>query len=322
MRAAVVGCGVIAPMHVGSIAAAGGEVVQLCDIDADKAARLKAEHCPGAEVTADFADVLSAKPDVIHVCTPHYLHAGMAEAALSRGVNVFVEKPLCISVAELERMQDAAARSSAQLGVCFQNRFTPAAAEAKRLAASVTAGYCSVQWKRDAAYYASGAWRGRKATEGGGVLINQAIHTLDLLLWLIGEPRYVTARVHNYTHAGVIDVEDTAEGLIEFDTCSAPFYCTVSAAGSLPVEVLIEGERNLRYSGGELIVNGKPVVLPAPMTLPGKAYWGSAHPVIIKEFYDCVRSGRPFPVDVTEGGRTVRLLDAIYRSEGRRVPVV
>ena len=322
MRAAVVGCGVIAPMHIGSIAAAGGEVVQLCDIDADKAARLKAEHCPGAEVTADFADVLSAKPDVIHVCTPHYLHADMAEAALSRGVNVFVEKPLCVSVAELERLLDAAARSSAQLGVCFQNRFTPAAEEAKRLAASVTAGYCSVQWKRDAAYYASAAWRGRKATEGGGVLINQAIHTLDLLMWLIGEPRYVTARVHNYTHAGVIDVEDTAEGLIEFDTCSAPFYCTVSAAGSLPVEVLIEGEHNLRYSGGELIVDGKPAVLPAPMTLPGKAYWGSAHPVIIKEFYDCVRSGRPFPVGVAEGGRTVRLLDAIYRSEGRRVPVV
>ena len=232
MRAAVIGCGVIAPMHVGSIAAAGGEVVQLCDIDTDKAARLRAAHCPGAEITADFDETLSRNPDVVHICTPHYLHAGMAEAALRRGINVFVEKPLCISVAELERISEAAARSSAQLGVCFQNRFTPAAAEAKRLAASVTAGYCSVQWKRDAAYYASAGWRGKKATEGGGVLINQAIHTLDLLLWLIGEPRFVTANVSNRTHAGVIDVEDTAEGLIEFDNCSAPFYATVSAAGS------------------------------------------------------------------------------------------
>lgn len=321
MRAAVIGCGVIAPMHVGSIAAAGGEVVQLCDIDTDKAARLRAAHCPGAEITADFDEALSRNPDVVHICTPHYLHAGMAEAALRRGINVFVEKPLCISVAELERISEAAARSSAQLGVCFQNRFTPAAAEAKRLAASVTAGYCSVQWKRDAAYYASAGWRGKKATEGGGVLINQAIHTLDLLLWLIGEPRFVTANVSNRTHAGVIDVEDTAEGLIEFDNCSAPFYATVSAAGSLPVEVLIEGAHALRYSGGELFVDGKPAVLPVPQTLPGKAYWGSAHPVIIKEFYDCVRSGRPFPVDVTEGGRTVRLLDAIYRSKGRRIQV-
>lgn len=244
----------------------------------------------------------------------------MAEAALRRGINVFVEKPLCISVAELERISEAAGPLVRAARRVFSEPLHAGGGRGETagrlrygrvLLGAVEAGRGVLRELRLA---------GQKGHRGGGVLINQAIHTLDLLLWLIGEPRYVTANVSNRTHAGVIDVEDTAEGLIEFDNCSAPFYATVSAAGSLPVEVLIEGAHALRYSGGELFVDGKPAVLPVPQTLLGKAYWGSAHPTIILAFYDCVQSGRPFPVDARRAAH-VRLLDAIYRSKGRRIQV-
>lgn len=321
MKAAIIGCGVIAPMHIESAKAAGVEIAALCDVDEAKAGRLAEKHCPDAAVVSDFGRALAMRPDCVHICTPHYLHAGMAIAALKAGVNVFVEKPLCISPQELETLGKEVARSDAQLGVCFQNRYTPAAEEARRLADGINRGYCSVQWRRDAEYYGSADWRGRKATEGGGVLINQAIHSLDLLMWLMGEPRYVTARVSNRTHVGIIDVEDTAEGLIEFDSGVAPFYATVCCTDNFPVEVTVEGVKRLRFSGGELYVDGKRAVLPEIKALPGKAYWGSAHPLIIKDFYDCIRTGRKFKVNFTEGARTVRLLDAVYRSDGRRIKI-
>lgn len=322
MTAVIIGCGNIAPLHIESLKAAGVRILALCDVRVERAAALIEKHGLDCAAVGSFEGALALNPDCVHICTPHYLHAPMVIAALERGIHVFTEKPLCISTAELRDIERAAQASPAQVGVCFQNRYTPAAIEAVRLAEGATGGYCSVQWKRDKAYYESGAWRGKKATEGGGVLINQAIHTLDLLAVLLGEPKFVTAHTYNYTHGDCMDVEDTAEGLIEFERGVAPFYATVSGVGNLPTELLVEGEHELRLSGRELFVDGQLAVLPDPLTIPGKEYWGSAHPAIIRDFYDCLASGRAFPVGVTEGGRTVRLIEAIYASNGQRRQIV
>ena len=183
-RVALVGCGSISGNHLGGILAAGQTVCALCDIDPAQAKK-KAEKfgLTEAEIYTDYTEMLDCeKPDAVHICTPHYLHAPMIIEALGRNIHVLCEKPLCISIEQLEKIREAAGISSAQLGVCHQNRWKPSMKELRRLAqVGVKGAFGSVVWNRDEDYYKSGAWRGSWAEEGGGVMINQALHTLDLL---------------------------------------------------------------------------------------------------------------------------------------------
>ena len=112
----------------------------------------------------------SVKPDVVHVCTPHDRHADMIVDALERNINVLCEKPLCIRREDIPRILAAEKRSKAILGVCLQNRYNPANRYVKQFLAdkTVLGGVGNVVWHRDAAYYRADAWRGKRATEGGG----------------------------------------------------------------------------------------------------------------------------------------------------------
>ena len=131
-------------------------------------------------------------PDIVHVCTPHHLHAPMAIECLRRGVHVLLEKPVATTVADGEAVVRAAEASTATVGVCFQNRFNPTVRAIRDLLDAGTlgdllGGRAAVTWFRDESYYEARPWRGRWAESGGGVLINQAIHTLDLLQWFLGD---------------------------------------------------------------------------------------------------------------------------------------
>jgi predicted dehydrogenase len=205
--------------------------------------------------------------------------------------------------------------------VCLQNRYLPANVRAKELCADnlTTGGFCSVVWSRDADYYRQSDWRGRFATEGGGVLINQAIHTLDLLTWFMGAPRSVTADVYNYHLKDVIDVEDTAQGYIEFDNASALFYATTAAAENFPVEIALVGKRKIRLLADALFVDGEKVPLTQSPLGNVKPYWGAGHAAIITDFYNSLISGSPFAVDENEGAKSVELVLSIYESHGKRI---
>ena len=327
-RVAVVGCGAICANHINGILASGEEICALCDIDASAAESAAEKFSLNTNIYTDYIGMLEAEhPDSVHICTPHYLHAKMCIEALARGINVLCEKPLCISEEELAEIIKAAGESKAQLGVCLQNRYEPAILKLRELAGDDPVGALGiVSWNRDEKYYASGEWRGKWDTEGGGVMINQAIHTLDLLQWICGMPVCVTAHVSNDSLQGIIEVEDTASALFECENGKRiNFFATNACGASFPAQLHIknaEGEK--LYADTKLVMkNGVPEAFDVPSEKTvGKAVWGKGHALLIRDFYSCLDSGKPFPIDAKEGGKVVRLVLSMYKSNGERIEII
>ena len=320
MRTAVVGVGVIGNVHIRVLLEQKKNVVALCDTDAEK---LKAY--PDIQGYADYLTMLDeVKPNVVHICTPHHLHADMTIAALDRGINVLCEKPLCIKEEDIPRILAAEERSSAKLGVCFQNRYAPANDYIKKYLQTqeIQSVWATLAWKRDAAYYASASWRGKKATEGGGVLINQAIHTLDLIEWLTDTPEFITARTENFSLQGVIDVEDTAivrgEGVTPFT-----LFATNAHFTDCPVEIKIKTEDDLICIKSNTVeIGGKKHNFTHEKEYYGKPCYGVGHSPLIYDFYDCLATGRAFPIDGKEGMKAVRTVLTAYKSNGEKIQII
>lgn len=326
-RVALVGCGAISGTHLDAILSLKQTVVALCDIDPEKADKLAASRgLVGVSVYTDYETMLKeAKPNVVHICTPHDLHVPMAVAALKRDIHVLCEKPLAISEEGLQTVLSAERESAAFLGVCHQNRYEPNMQKLKELTETdpPTAGYANVVWKRNADYYASGAWRGTKAHEGGGVLINQALHTMDLMQWVFGMPTDITAHLSNDFHRGKIEVEDTATCTFEGANGSRwQFFATTAGNDDFPVQL------NLRLASGRLVeaqnhqftVDHR-VLSGENDTGSGKWVWGSGHKTLIADFYDHIAKGILFGLNGVEGAKVVRMILAAYRSEGNRTPI-
>ena len=184
-------------------------------MDSEKRQKVNAEFGLNAEEYSDYNALLaSGKVDVVHVCTPHYLHAEIICTALGANIHVLCEKPLAINFEQLNAIEKAVNNSSATLGVCFQNRYNASVLYLKEFFKDkkIIAATANLVWNRGKDYYSSAKWRGKKQYEGGGVMINQAIHTLDLLQWFCGMPESVIAHCSNNSLKNVIDVEDTAFG--------------------------------------------------------------------------------------------------------------
>ena len=326
MNVALIGCGNISKKHLEALAALNG--VSLCaaaDIRPERAEAVCAQY--GGCAYADYKDMLQKEvPDSVHICTPHDLHVPMALDTLNAGCHVFCEKPAAISLEDLQTLQAAQKKSGKQVGVWFQNRCNTGAKEAKRLLEAGTYGKllairASVDWCRGADYY-SDDWHGKKEREGGGVLINQAIHTLDLLQYFAASPAVsVQAHTANDHLKGVIDVEDTALVRCRFQNgVTAQLNATTAFAANAPVLIdLFTEQALLRLEGAALSriePDGSAVVLAMPKTHAkgSKAYWGTGHRKLIKEFYRCLETGEPFAIDAFEGGKAVELFLAAYRS--------
>ena len=192
MGAAVIGCGAISGVHADALRESQyAELLCVVDIKEDRAK--KAADRYSCQWETDYRKVLDNKDiHVIHVCTPHYLHADMAIEGLKAGKHVLVEKPVAINVEQAKKMLEASKKYKSFLGVCFQNRYNPTSVVAKQILDSGELGKVLgikglVTWYRDEEYYSSSGWRGSFDTEGGGVLINQSIHTLDLMQWFGGD---------------------------------------------------------------------------------------------------------------------------------------
>ena len=331
MKTVLIGCGAIAGNHLTALSELPGvEIAGLCDVIPERAEAARAEFAPNAKVFTDYRKMLDEiKPDVVHIATPHHLHCEMACDALSRGIGVFLEKPVCITEDEIERLIQAETESAGKICVCFQNRFNPATLAVKELAekcGGVSCARASVTWNRDAEYYLSSDWRGKADKEGGGVLINQAIHELDLLIGFCGDPVEVSAKTANHRHAGVIEVEDTAELLVSFDTGATAFFTATTAFGyDAPnfLELLCKNGRRVTLLGEKVYLDGVPYPYDVPdkLSSPGKECWGAGHIRLIRRFYDALASGSPTPVTLASASVPVRVLLAAYRSSDRNAPV-
>ena len=315
MKAALIGCGNISHVHLAALDAMDDvDLAAVADCVPERAEAAAKQH--GCRAYTDYLEMLDAEcPDVVHICTPHHLHVPMACEALRRGINVLCEKPCAITADSLALLRNAQSQSGKVCGVCFLNRCNAGAVLAKQLLSEESCGKliaaaAHLLWSRDAEYYSDG-WHGKKATEGGGVLVNQAVHTVDLLHWLIGADLIdCTAHIANDHLQGVIEVEDTALVRMRYENgVTAQLDATVAFACNAKVQIdLICEKATLRLEGADLyqiapsgeiekltdVVHGATV---------GKDYWGAGHPALFHDFYDCVRTGSPFAVDFFEGGK-------------------
>ncbi len=353
IRVAFAGCGTIAPLHLIGLLAQS-EIVQLVGLaDPDlvaakslarQSAELSGQSEPDVFTTLDEL-LATTQPDVVHILTPHHTHVDLACQALQANCHVLLEKPAATRKSDLEVLANAIQQSGRQLGICLQNRYNFASREAHMLLTAKTFGpvlaaRSFLTWWRDDQYYLQSPWRGRWATEGGGLLINQAIHTLDLLLWLVDDP-VVSVKGHLHTDhlEQVIEVEDTASLLLCFEKgATGVFYATNAyPASSDPFLEIVCERAILRLEGsdrltvldrsGNLLEDfpqiakaGEDAVSEAvDRFIPaGKSYWGKSHALLIADFYQKIRQEQPFAIDLTEGRRALDLLFDLYDANRKR----
>ena len=322
-KIALVGCGSISYNHLRTLAALENvKVVALCDIRPERAEKRNQEFSLDAKIYEDYSLMLECEELVaIHITTPHYLHAPMTIAALKKNINVFLEKPIAINNEEIEQLLKAEQESDGKVCVCFQNRFNPSTLIAEKIAnddGGAIAAYGSVFWYRSAPYYTESGWRGTYATEGGGVMINQAIHTIDLLCYYLGKPETVTATIANHHLKGIIEVEDTCEGVISFEGGKhANFYATTSFEGKDSTTVfLVTKNHKIQISGANLYVDGDKFDDPALVKdFCGKECYGNGHQYLIARFYEALANGEEMPVPLSDSIYALKILLAAYKSK-------
>lgn len=332
--AAIIGAGAIFPLHAQAIKKLDGVDLRIVvDNDSAKADQAAAEyHC---EAAYDYRTLLEREDiHVVHLCTPHHLHADMAISLLRSGKHVLTEKPMAQDLNTSEKLLRESLHSKAQLGIVFQNRYNASSRKIRELIDAGTLGRLLglkgiVTWHRDEAYYTSSPWRGRWATEGGGVLINQSIHTLDLLQWFGGEVASIQGSVSADALAETIEVEDTAHASLRFTNgARGLFYATNAYATNSPVELELVFEQGvlqqrndclyLIRADSETLLCEPPSSIDEQGLITGKSYWGSSHQQLIADFYDHIRSGAIFPIDGEEGIKTIRLIADLYSSSRMR----
>lgn len=328
-NAALVGCGDVATVHGEALAALREELgirfVAVVDSDLDTAQAFGA--LTGTNAYRSLEELFAAEQvDVLHITTPHDQHIDLAIEALSKGINVILEKPLAHELAEAQRLIDylEAHPDAPKIAVCFQNRYNVSSQELRRLLDSgelgdVKGAYSSVVWTRTPDYYTAKPWRGQQDRSGGGLLMNQAIHTLDLLQWFLGTTIEVKGSVATDKYADVINVEDTAHAyLAHYSGVHTSFYGTLTNSRHRHVEIELDCERALVELRDGLTVtwNDDHVDRYEERTqeTEGRSYWGVSHELLIRDFYERLDEPEPFWISPGEAMASLNIAKAIYSS--------
>jgi predicted dehydrogenase len=330
---AILGAGMVADYHRQAIVA-----------NADRGARLVAlgHYDPArfAQISADFGvpcvgqEDLLADPavDVVCICTPSGQHAAQAIAAAHAGKHVLVEKPMALSLADADATIAACDRAGVKLGVALQRRAEPLFQRIHRAVQAgdlgeLMLGVVTMPYHRSQAYYDQAAWRGTWALDGGGVLMNQGIHLVDLLVWTMGDPVHVQA--HADTLHRDIEVEDTLAATLRFaDGALATITATTTAAPGFPHRLELYG------TGGGIQIEGEsvrrwdladparasvepPETGPAADAGAGRDPRGIAptgHIALFRAFVRALREDRAPQIDGAEGRRSLATVLAIYEA--------
>ncbi|UKA61773.1 Gfo/Idh/MocA family protein [Arthrobacter sp. FW306-04-A] len=256
LRTAIVGCGVIGRQHAQVVTANGDlELVALIDVVESAATGLadtveNQSHKPGPATFATLAAALrNSDIDLVAICTPSGLHSDLAVEALRAGKHVIIEKPIDVDLPSARRVAEAAAAATGQVtSVISQHRFDPASVAVASAVKSgrfgkITSGVASLAWWRAQNYYDSGQWRGTWELDGGGAVMNQGVHSVDLLLWFMGTPVQIQAHTALLAHER-IEVEDTAVATVRFASGAlAVIHCTTAAYPGLTARIQVHGER-------------------------------------------------------------------------------
>ena len=303
--------------------------------NAGAAARLAERH--GARMFGSLDEMLAHRPlDAVIVGTPSGVHVDAVRAAAGCGVHVLVEKPLEVTTARIDEMIADCARAGVTLGVIFQDRTAPDLVwlrqriERGEIGAPLLVS-ASVRWYRPPEYYAGSAWRGTRALDGGGALMNQGIHTVDLLLWLYGPVVRASAIAKTALHH--IEVEDTLVATLEFaNGALGTLEVTTAAYPGLPRRLALTGTEGTILVEGDRVTS---VALRQPPSVPLPQHAGNAnasasspvvsdvqgHRRVLEDFVAAVRERRAPICDGRGGRQSVELIEAIYRSAAQHATV-
>jgi UDP-N-acetyl-2-amino-2-deoxyglucuronate dehydrogenase len=303
VKVGLIGAGGISETHARAATQIEGvRIVAVHGANDTKAATLAAAY--GADACRTLEELLARPMDFVIIGSPSGVHAGQAIAAVRRGVHVLVEKPLDTKAARIDELIAEADRARATIGVCFQDRLTPDLVEMKR---AIDAGEIGtpvsisgrVTWYRPPEYYGSSRWRGTWTLDGGGVLMNQAIHTIDSLLWMFGPVARVIGRTATRLHR--IEVEDTASALLEFESGAlGTIDASTASFPGLPRRIEATGTK------GTLVHEQE--------ARPALVADATPHQRLIEDFIAAIRTGGAPACGGREGRRSVALVEAIYRS--------
>jgi UDP-N-acetyl-2-amino-2-deoxyglucuronate dehydrogenase len=329
----IIGAGNISETHARAAAELPGvRITAVFGANREKTSALAARYQAASYDT--LAAFLAHRPmDVVAIGSPSGLHAEQGIAAARCGLHVLVEKPIDITTERADALVAAADEAGVTLGVFFQDRFKPDLVRLKGLLDEGRLGRplvvdARVPWYRPPEYYLGSKWRGTWSLDGGGALMNQGIHTVDLLLWLMGDVRRVQSRTTTALHG--IEVEDTAMALLDFEngavgslvatTAAYPGYprrLQVTGAGGT---ALIEQDRlvalDLRQPGGDAVI--------APVEACGASASSPVvtdvgpHRAVFEDFFEAIATGRSPRCDGREGRRSVALVQSIYAAGRRR----
>jgi UDP-N-acetyl-2-amino-2-deoxyglucuronate dehydrogenase len=342
IRVGIVGAGLIGRVHAAALRTLPeAEITAICDPIPDKAAEFAATEAPDAVPFERLETMLEVGLiDAVCVCTPHPQHAPTVEACAARGVHAIVEKPFTVNLTEADRAIVASRRHGTKLSVIFQRRWYPgsrrirAAIDEGRLGRPILAE-CIIEFWRGKDYYDLAPWRGRWDTEGGGVIMNQAPHMLDLLQWYMGPVEDLFCYWDNVNHP-YVEIEDLAVavvrfvgggmGLIKASNCTNPWMrYGVSVTGSTGVTVDVS--MNNGYDMGHNFTWNIPGEEDrvdrwlAEERASGQKEFPDFHALQIRDFLAAIRENREPAVTGEEARKTVEIMEAMYRSGLKHAPI-
>lgn len=334
LKIAVIGCGNISIMHLEAIVALEeSELVAVCDVKSDRAEQTAQKY--SVKAYTNYKQMFECEElDAVHLCLPHYLHIPVAIDAFEAGIHVLSEKPMSIKYEDAVRAVEAAEHYGLKYGVIFQCRYnTPSMLVKRRVCdgslGAVKCGRTTLTWYRPDYYYDDSDWKGTWDKEGGGVVIDQAIHSIDLANWIIdSEPVEIQSSLHSRNHKCMI-VEDSAEGLIKYENGALlSFYAMNNYLTDEPIEIRLLCENGkavfsydkavIEYNDGRVEkVNNMPQKIVSYSG--GKDYWGTQHAVQIRQFYRSVMGFEKLEISGREALKIQNIVCQIYKNNDTNV---
>ena len=334
MNFAIVGCGFIAKKHAKAISEIkGSKLVAVLDKIPEAMEFYTNEY--GANQYTELEDMLSYEEiDIVCICTPSGFHESNAVQVEKAKKHILVEKPIAMSIKDTDQIIEACKENNVKLAVVHPNRFRPVVQEFKKimdqnLLGKISHANCIVNWNRNQEYYDQSPWRGTKQFDGG-VLMNQAIHNLDLLLWFMGKPVQVFSM--EATRLRNIEAEDVSTGVIRFESGALG---TIQASTTVypknfEESITIFGEKGTVKIGGsnaiyfehieiegksdEEIVSLKNFIEKDPWGIPG-------HQMIIEDMVSAIKEDRKPAITGEDGKAVLQLVLKLYESANRNKPI-